>query len=151
MSSEMTEFKKSSVLLIFLVPALGGALFGYDIGATAFVIQQLQSAQYSGVSWHNTVSSSPLLIGTIVAISAVGAFCSSWIVFQLNDLIGRRHELRVGAILYVIGASIAALSGTTLVNMIGSTVAISLLIVGRLIFGFGIGFTMHGVSTKAEG
>lgn len=91
------------------------------------------------------------MIGTIVAISAIGAFCSSWIVFRLNDLIGRRQELRVGAILYLIGASVAALSDANLVNMIGSTAAISLLILGRFIFGCGIGFTMHGVSTCTEG
>jgi sugar porter (SP) family MFS transporter len=147
MSSETAEFNRKSVLLVFLVPALGGALFGYDIAATAFVIQQLQSATYSGVSWFHIVSISPILIGTIVAISAIGAFCSSWIVFRLNDLIGRRQELRVGAILYLTGASIAALSDANLVNMLGSTAAISLLILGRFIFGCGIGFTMHGAPT----
>lgn len=140
-------------MLVFLVPALGGALFGYDIGATAFVVQQLQSADYSGrSSVTDTVARNPILIGVIVAISAVGAFCSSWIVFQLHDVIGRRHELRLGAILYAIGASMAALSGTSLVNifMPGSTatVAILLLIFGRFIFGCGIGFAMHGVSTS---
>lgn len=145
-SCEAEEFKMMAILLIFLVPALGGALFGYDIGATAFVIEQLQSPTYSGVSWYHTVASSPILIGTIVAMSAIGAFVSSWIVFEMNDLIGRRQELRIGALLYVIGATIASLSGSSVINMLGSTAAISILIVGRFIFGCGIGFTMHGVS-----
>lgn len=146
MSSEAAEFKFTAILLLFLVPALGGALFGYDIGATAFVIQQLQSQKYSGIPWYDTVASSPILIGTIVAISAIGAFSSSWFVFQLNDSIGRRQELRIGAILYIIGASIASLSGGIVINMLGSTAAIVFLVFGRFIFGCGIGFTMHGVS-----
>ena len=141
------EYRIVSILLIFVVPALGGLLFGYDIGATAFVIQQLQSPVYSGVSWFGTVSSSPFLIGLIVAISAVGAFASSWMVFQLNDKIGRRQELRVGATLYVAGAAIAALSGVHVINMLHQpSAAIAFLILGRFIYGCGIGFTMHGVS-----
>ena len=115
-----------------------------------FNIEPVEHAPAKLVAWTRSdlpQATSPLRLRPVVMEPLV----ASWIVFQLNDLIGRRHELRVGSILYVIGASIAAVSGTTLVNMIGSTAAISLLIGGRLIFGFGIGFTMHGVSSKAEG
>ena len=45
------EIKKWPVAMSFLFPALGGMLFGYDIGATSFVVVQLESSSYSGVSW----------------------------------------------------------------------------------------------------
>ena len=32
---------KFNVFLVFLFPALGGLLFGYDIGATSFIVQQI--------------------------------------------------------------------------------------------------------------
>lgn len=147
-SVAVAQFKASNVLLIFVVPALGGLLFGYDIGATAFVIQQLQSPEYSGVPWYTAIASSPFLIGLIVAMAAIGAFVSSNVVFSLNDAIGRRHELRVGATLYIAGAAIASISGSRIINgMFGSTVAITLLILGRFIYGCGIGFSMHGAPT----
>jgi hypothetical protein len=34
--------KPLGLLRVFLFPALGGLLFGYDIGATSFVLTQLQ-------------------------------------------------------------------------------------------------------------
>ena len=37
--------------LAFLFPALGGGLFGYDIGATSGALQSLTSATLSGTSW----------------------------------------------------------------------------------------------------
>ena len=37
--------------LLFLFPALGGLLFGYDIGATSGAIVSLKSAATSGTTW----------------------------------------------------------------------------------------------------
>ena len=37
--------------LIFFFPALGGALFGYDIGATSGALVGLTSAAHSGTDW----------------------------------------------------------------------------------------------------
>jgi hypothetical protein len=45
------NYRILSVLYIFLFPACGGLLFGYDIGATSAVIDQLISDSYSGVFW----------------------------------------------------------------------------------------------------
>ena len=44
-------FKKFAAFLIFLFPAMGGLLFGYDIGATSAVITQLKSRTYSNTTW----------------------------------------------------------------------------------------------------
>ena len=35
----------------FLFPALGGALFGYDIGATSGALVSIKSAATSGTDW----------------------------------------------------------------------------------------------------
>lgn len=37
--------------LIFVFPALAGALFGYDIGATSGALVSLSSAATSGTDW----------------------------------------------------------------------------------------------------
>lgn len=37
----MAEYNLSAVLVLFTFPALGGFLFGYDIGATSFVVKQI--------------------------------------------------------------------------------------------------------------
>ena len=39
----MGGYSRSAVAQVFGFPALGGLLFGYDIGATSFVLTQLES------------------------------------------------------------------------------------------------------------
>lgn len=52
-SGYIEEFSWSSVILPFFFPALGGLLFGYDIGATSGATISLQSPELSGMSWYN--------------------------------------------------------------------------------------------------
>ncbi len=42
--------------LLFLFPALGGLLFGYDIGATSGAIISLKSAATSGTTWYALIA-----------------------------------------------------------------------------------------------
>lgn len=70
-----------------------------------------------------------------------GALLSSILVFQIADNIGRRYELVLGSLLYMIGAFIAALSARPTWD---AQTGISVLILGRVIYGCGIGFSMHG-------
>lgn len=42
--------------LAFLFPALGGALFGYDIGATSGALVSIKSATTSGTDWYAPLS-----------------------------------------------------------------------------------------------
>lgn len=131
-------YSLTSVVLLFSVPALGGFLFGYDIGATSYVISQLRDEETSGVEWWHEVRNSPAITGIIVSAGSFGALLGSLLVFQIADVIGRRMELRVGAILYMFGAVLEVWS---------SRVGLSILIIGRLVFGIAIGITMHGAPT----
>jgi sugar porter (SP) family MFS transporter len=133
------------VALLFSVPALGGALFGYDIGVTSFSITQMQNEEYSGVLWWHTVQSSPVWTGTIVSAVSAGALLGSFLMFLFADAIGRRTELRLGAVLYLTGA---ALEGWTARSEDWSGgLGLMVLMAGRLIYGVGVGITMHGAPT----
>jgi len=143
--SSISEYSLSSVALLFSVPALGGALFGYDIGATSFSITQIQNEVYSGVLWWHTVKSSPVWTGTIVSAVSAGALFGSFLMFLFADAIGRRTELRLGAVLYLTGA---ALEGWTARSEDWSGgLGLMVLMAGRLIYGVGVGITMHGAPT----
>merc|ERR1711915_972516 len=64
-SKEAPEmFTWSSVILPFLFPALGGVLFGYDIGATSGASVSLQSAELSGTTWTSCAYSWSAVIWT---------------------------------------------------------------------------------------
>lgn len=137
-------YSKRAVAVVFAVPALGGALFGFDIGATSYVIEQLSDAQHSGVAWTSVVASSPLLQGAIVSMASFGALVGSMFMYIAADRIGRRTELSWGATLYAAGAGLETLAGVAAASAGGS---LTLLLFGRLVYGIGIGITMHAAPT----
>lgn len=127
---EQEEFSWSSVILPFLFPALGGLLFGYDIGATSGATISLQSPELSGITWFNL---SAIQLGLVVSGSLYGALFGSILVYPVADFLGRRRELIIAAILYVLGGFVTA-----------SAPSLEVLLIGRFLYGLGIGWAMHG-------
>lgn len=126
------HFESYSVLaavLPFLFPALGGFLYGYDIGSTSCATISIESATLSGITWYNLSS---LEIGLITSGSLYGALIGSILAFTVADFLGRRRELMVAAVLYLVGAVVTALAPDFLV-----------MVIGRFVFGIGIGLAMH--------
>uniref|UniRef100_A0A7S1J0V0 Major facilitator superfamily (MFS) profile domain-containing protein n=1 Tax=Eutreptiella gymnastica TaxID=73025 RepID=A0A7S1J0V0_9EUGL len=111
----------------FAVAALGGALFGYDIGGSSAVLRVLGQ----GVSELGNLDA--LQLGYLASGSLFGAMAASTIIFAVGDKkIGRKTELQTAAGLYAIG---------TLIQSLGPTLPAVLL--GRCVYGLGIGTAMH--------
>ncbi|XP_022949267.1 D-xylose-proton symporter-like 3, chloroplastic [Cucurbita moschata] len=124
------EFSWSSVILPFVFPAIGGLLFGYDIGATSGATLSLQSPELSGTSWFNI---SAVQLGLVVSGSLYGALLGSLLVYPIADFLGRRRELIIAAVLYALGSLTTAYCPD-----------LGILLAGRLLYGLGIGLAMHG-------
>ena len=149
-SSSSPEINGYGLALVFLCPALGGFLYGYDIGATSFVLSMLVSSRDHEKWWYGFPKWQQ---GLLVSALALGALIGSHIVLvYLSHTIGRRKEIRIAAMLYIIGALLNVMSGTFLglSNHWGTTTispGFVSLIVGRLFYGAGVGFIMHGAPT----
>ena len=131
------------LLLVFLTPGLGGFVFGFDLGATSFVLAMLESPTRPEF-WWSTLKTQHVFQGLIVSALSLGGLAGSHIVlFHLAKRIGRRAEIRVSAILYLIGTALNVASGTLFRT---APLGIYGLVIGRFIFGLGVGFTMHCVS-----
>ncbi|KAF8051121.1 hypothetical protein N665_1793s0007 [Sinapis alba] len=113
----------------FLFPALGALLFGYEIGATSCATISIKSPTLSGISWYNLSS---VDVGIITSGSLYGALIGSIVAFSVADIIGRRKELILAAFVYLVGAIVTAVAPV-----------FSVLIIGRLVYGIGVGLTMH--------
>lgn len=137
------RFSVAAVAQVFVFPALGGLLFGYDIGATSYVVPQLGKSGASGVAWHNIIKDSAVLQGAITSGGVAGALIGALIVFRVADTLGRRRELLVGSVLYAAGALLELASGG-LGQGTPAGLGLTLLLLGRLVYGIGCGFAMHG-------
>ncbi|KAK9994020.1 hypothetical protein SO802_023723 [Lithocarpus litseifolius] len=118
-----------AAILPFFFPALGGLLYGYDIGATSCATISIESATLSGISWYDLSS---VQIGLITSGSLYGALIGSVLAFNVADFLGRRRELLAAALLYLVGALITALAPD-----------FPIMVIGRFVFGIGIGLAMH--------
>lgn len=97
--------------LVFMAPALGGFLYGYDIGATSFVLAMIRDSRDHDVWWHNMPSWQQ---GLLVSALALGGLIGSHIVLvYLSNSIGRRKEMRIAAALYIVGAMLNVMSVST--------------------------------------
>ncbi|XP_010489652.1 PREDICTED: D-xylose-proton symporter-like 1, partial [Camelina sativa] len=120
---------KQVIYCRFLFPALGALLFGYEIGATSCATISIKSPTLSGISWYDLSS---VDVGIITSGSLYGALIGSIVAFSVADIIGRRKELILAAFLYLVGAIVTAVAPV-----------FPVLIIGRVMYGIGIGLTMH--------
>lgn len=115
-----------NLALSFFFPALGGLLYGYDIGAAGMALFGVAKA-------YPAVESSAVLEGLITSMVTFGAVGGSLFTLKFENRLGRRGELLLASCLYALGSV-----GEALAAGVGS------LCLGRLIYGFGVGCAMHG-------
>ncbi|PPS01338.1 hypothetical protein GOBAR_AA19312 [Gossypium barbadense] len=124
-----SESYSASTAILFLFPALGGLLYGYDIGATSCATISIESATLSGISWYDLSS---VEVGLITSGSLYGALIGSVLAFNIADFLGRRRELIMASIMYLVGALVTAFAPNLVV-----------MVIGRFVYGIGIGLAMH--------
>ncbi|XP_038895309.1 probable inositol transporter 2 [Benincasa hispida] len=114
-------WKNPYVLLLALSAGLGGFLFGYDTGVISGALLYIRDD-------FKSVDKSTLLQETIVSMAIAGAIIGAAIGGWMNDQYGRRTVILISDFLFFIGAVVMATSPNP-----------SLLIVGRVFVGLGIG------------
>ncbi|KIY70972.1 general substrate transporter [Cylindrobasidium torrendii FP15055 ss-10] len=112
---------QSLVLTTSIFVSLGVFLFGYDQGVMSGIITGPHFRKYFN-------QPDAIQLGTMVAVLEVGAFITSLAAGRVGDIIGRRGTLFTGALVFTIGGAIQ--TGTT---------GYEIMIVGRVISGFGVG------------
>jgi sugar porter (SP) family MFS transporter len=116
--------------LAFVFPAMGGLLFGWDIGSTSGALANLSSPVTSGTDWY---SLDPFQTGLVVSSSLAGALTASVAAaVSLGDALGSKRQLQLAAALYFLGATTQ-----------GFAPSLETLVAGRFAYGLGIGFAMH--------
>ncbi len=106
------------LIMVGLVVMLAGLLFGYDQGVIGGALEGIDK------SFHV----STIMTEVITSWVTLGAMFGALTAGQLADNHGRRFALLVASILFTIGAALEALAPGT-----------SVLVVGRLVVGFGVG------------
>jgi sugar porter (SP) family MFS transporter len=111
---------------LYFFGALGGILFGYDLGVISGVLP------FIGKLW----GLDALDKGVITASLSVGAIVGALLSGRVNDRLGRRRTIMVAAVIVIIGTIAATFSPS-----------FTLLVISRLVIGLGIGLSSSTVPT----
>jgi sugar porter (SP) family MFS transporter len=103
---------------IYFFGALGGLLFGYDTGVISGALLFIP----------NDFKLSPFLEGAIVAGLLLGAMIGAAFAGRLSDRMGRRRLIIIAAIVFTVGALLAAFAPS-----------VTVLIAARVIIGLAVG------------
>ncbi|MEO1029991.1 MAG: sugar porter family MFS transporter [Bacteroidota bacterium] len=114
--------RRSFLLLITAISALGGLLFGYDTGV-------INGAQYFLSQYFDLDSA---MKGWVVGSALLGCFAGAIIAGPLSVMLGRKNSLIISAVLFTLSAW-----GSGLPSLFEESV--SLLVAFRIIGGLGIG------------
>ncbi|KAJ5713790.1 uncharacterized protein N7483_010971 [Penicillium malachiteum] len=103
--------------------SIGGLLFGYDQGVISGVL-----VMHNFAAHFPKLASDAGLQGWVVSIMTLGAMCGAFINGPISDRLSRRWSILLANIIFLIGSVIQC-----------SAQNLSMLFVGRFIFGTGIG------------
>ena len=104
--------------LIFFLGALGGLLYGYDMGVISGALLFIK----------DDIPLNSFTEGLVVASMLVGAIFGSGASGPMSDRLGRRLVVFIIAIIYIVGALILALAPS-----------MPVLVIGRLVIGLAVG------------
>src|SRR5690348_12422311 len=105
---------------LYFFGALGGILFGYDLGVISGVLPFIGKL-WALSSWDK---------GVITASLSVGAIAGALLSSRTNEALGRRRTIMVAAGIVIVGTLAACFSPTFV-----------LLVLSRLVIGLGIGLS----------
>jgi sugar porter (SP) family MFS transporter len=131
-----------NVYIAWIFISLGCLLFGYIIGLNSNIVttgQLLCPERWHGevgtwvsIGYQQCYIMSAWEQGAFSSLSLLGAAIASVVCYYCSDKIGRKLQVQIGAIFYVVGAASAAASPSLCGVCLGITV-----------YGLGIGFCMH--------
>jgi sugar porter (SP) family MFS transporter len=111
---------------LYFFGALGGILFGYDLGVISGVLVFIAKV------WHLTSFEK----GMVTASISVGAMIGAAIASKTNNRLGRKRSIMVAAVVVIIGTLFATFSPS-----------LALLTASRFIIGLGVGLSSATVPT----
>lgn len=135
----VTEKLTAKVVLVCIVAASAGLIFGYDIGVSGgvtmmepflreffpFILKRMADASQN----QYCIFDSQILTAFTSSLYIAG-LSASLIAGRVTTSIGRKGTLVVGGLIFLVGTLFSALAFN-----------VAMLIIGRILLGFGIGFT----------
>ncbi|CAA2960906.1 sugar transport 1-like [Olea europaea subsp. europaea] len=132
------------VVLTLMAAAMGGLIFGYDIGISGGVTSMapflkkffpsVYHKQMNDTSTNQYCKFDSQILTLFTSSLYLAALVASFFASTMTKKFGRRKSMMLGGIIFLVGAIINA-----------AAVHVSMLIIGRVLLGIGVGFANQSV------
>jgi hypothetical protein len=130
-----------SLLFILFLSSFGIFLWGYDLGATAFLLYALQENSYlgddDGYKFYHLTNATQ---GAVVASSSIGALVMLPLLLRVDAAMSKKDMISMSAFFFFVGSII--ISSADEVSWKGST-GLVLVVLGRFVYGMGTAAALH--------
>ncbi|KAI6246648.1 Quinate permease [Erysiphe necator] len=134
--------KHQNAYLVTILASFGGMLFGWDTGLIGGVLT-MESFQRSFALRNTTPEEQKnfsFISGNIVSVLQAGCFFGAMSSYYLSHHHGRKSALMQGTLIFLLGSTLQACSGI-------NTTSLTLLYIGRIVGGLGVGIISAVVPT----
>ena len=137
------------VVRVCLIANLGSFLFGFDQGSTSWIISAITESSATAdddANYYARIADSTIMEGFISCLTSMWATVSFiFLMFHANEY-SKKGELLMCSMFYTVGYTFSLIAASIKwSNLEDYTVAMFMLITGRLLIGTGIALSMHAV------
>lgn len=141
-----TRYNQWALSFIVVFANIGSLLFGYEIGATTWLIYVIDQYGSSGddddLVYYRIAYRNSGIFGLIAASAALGAVICYCLLLTFGDNMSKKREMLLAAVFYFAGSLMIAISS----GLDWSTATpLVILIIGRFLYGGGIATTLHSI------
>ncbi|USP79805.1 hypothetical protein yc1106_07079 [Curvularia clavata] len=123
-------------IMLGVITSIGGFLFGYDTGQISGILLFRDFIDRFGQDQGNgRVAFDPTISSLLVSLMSIGTLCGALAGAYTADFFGRRKNLTVGVIIFIVGNTIQVTAMESWVHMT----------IGRIVAGVGVGILSIGV------
>ena len=148
--NKMEEASMCNLYLAALVSNMGTILFGFDVGAVPWILQDIilkgNQASVSEVdNYYVIVANSEWLQGAIMSSSTFGTAIGYWFLLFVGNDMSKRFEMQMASIFFILGGSMMGYSLGCDWSTGGGADWVALLTFGHFVFGLGGSCVLHSV------
>ena len=143
------EVSMWDVVRVCVIANLGSFLFGFDQGSTSWIISAITESSLisdDDENYYAHVANSTIMEGFLSCLTTLWAtFSFIFLMFHANEY-SKKGELVLCSMFYTVGYTFSLIAASIKwVNLEDYTVALIVLIIGRLFIGTGVGLSMHAI------
>ena len=146
MMNKLEEVSMFNLFIAACVANMGTVLFGFDIGASPWIIKEVAlRGGTDASSYYYLMANSDWLEGAFLCASTFGTAAGYWFLLFLGNDMSKRIEMHWAALFFVLGSILMSICLANDWTQENGADMVAMLVLGHFIYGLGGSCVLHSV------